>query len=134
MTLYHSRHAISAGQLTSSGHDIAETMENHWKNNISHLSWDRYEILMKPVKNEHSRWSVFGKVTPRPDCSMCRCVRHRAPRATRCGNTHFRSNALVAPSGRLRRFTGRLYHKYCAESAGIPCLGRYSISGSGIIS
>ena len=55
----------------------------------------------KPYKtngNERFRWSVFGKGAPCPDRSRCRCVHHRAPRATRFGNAHFRSNALVAPS------------------------------------
>ena len=74
-------------------------MKNHWKNNISYVTEVTYETLIKPVKNEHFRWSVSGKGAPCPDRSRCRCVQHRAPRATRFGNAHFRSNALVAPSG-----------------------------------
>ena len=63
-------------------------------------------ILIKPYENEHFRWFVTGETGPSPDCPRSRCARHRAPRATRKGNTHFHSNALVAPSAMLRRLTG----------------------------
>ena len=100
-------------------------LRKHCKTSIFKVASATLKTLIKPVKNEHFRWSVFGKGAPCPDCSRCRCVRHRAPRATRCGNAYFRSNAIVAPSGRLRRLTGRLYHKYHAKAAGLPCFGRY---------
>ncbi len=100
-------------------------LRNHWKTSKIPVTSVTCRNLIKTCQNEHVRWSVSGKVTPCPDSSRCRCVCHRATRATKCGNTHFRSNALVAPSGRLRRLTGRLYHEYSAESVGIPCLGRY---------
>ena len=63
-------------------------------------------ILIKPYENEHFQWFVSGETVPSPDCPRSRCARHSAPRATRKGNTHFHSNALVAPSARLRRLTG----------------------------
>ena len=47
---------------------------------------------------------------PCSDCSRCRCVRHWAPWATKCGNTHFHCNALMAPSWQLTRPTGQHGH------------------------
>ena len=63
-------------------------------------------ILIKLYENEHFRWFVSQDSGPSPDCPRSRCARHRAPRATRKGNTHFHGNALVAPSARLRTLTG----------------------------
>ena len=68
-------------------------------------------ILIKPYENEHFRWSMSQEAGPSWDCSRCRCARHWAPWATKCGNKHFHCNAVVAPSWQLRRPTGQHVHK-----------------------
>ena len=86
-------------------------------------STSKYPI--NPYENDHFRWSVTGEAGPFWDCSRCRCARHWAPWATKCGNTHFHCNALVVPSWQLRRPTGQHAHKCRHLSVKIANTGRY---------
>ena len=102
-------------------------MKNQWEINILAGTSVPARSLIKPCKNEHFRWSVFGEAGPFWDCSRCRCARHWAPWATKCGNTHFHCNALVAPSWQLRRPTGQHAHKCRHLSVKIANTGRYDM-------
>ena len=43
---------------------IPKTMQNHWQNNDSRPAGCSTRTLMKPVENEHFRWSVTGEGVP----------------------------------------------------------------------
>ena len=87
-------------------HTCDRNSQKRYKTSGSSSTFGTARILIKPYENEHFRWFVSGETVPSPDCPRTQCTRHRAPRATRKGNTHFHYNALVAPSARQRRLTG----------------------------
>ena len=113
------------GIVSRSGQASPKIMKNHWKINNLVVTSVTTRSLIKPYENEHFRWSVSGETGPCSDCSRCRCARHWAPWATKCGNTHFHCNALVAPSWQLRRPTGQHAHKCDHLSMKIAKTGRY---------
>ena len=102
-------------------------MKNHWEINILDVTSVTSRTLIKPCENEHFRWSALQEAGPCWDCSRCRRARHWAPWATKCGNTHFHCNALVAPSWQLRRPTGQHAHKCRHLSVKIANTGRYEV-------
>ena len=114
------------GKVSRFGQASPKTMKSHRQINILNGTWVPLRNLMKYCKNDHFRWSVSGEAGPCWDCSRCRRARHWAPWATKCGNTHFHCNALMAPSWQLRRPTGQHAHKCRHLSVKIANTGRYA--------